>query len=273
MECGKKRHLITKSRQNNYTHYIKTKLMKTLKLIALGLAVLGGTLARGQSDVGSIKGYIYDGDNGDPLFFATAKITHVGNTQGSTSDEKGKFLIGSIQPGTYLLEVSYMGKATARKSITVKSGQVAYRDTVFLYDTAGMLTTYTKVEYVNPLIDPYEVSKPTLQAEQLGKMAELRNPANLLKVIGEGAFTINEGTQEVYFRGSRSNGISTYLDGLKIQGAMPSVPAVSIKSYAVFTGGLPAKYGDTSGGVIEIETKSYFDLYNQKMAELGTTYP
>lgn len=247
--------------------------MKTIKLISLALILLGGIQAKSQSDVGQIKGYIFDGDTEEPLYFATAKISHVGNTIGSTSDEKGKFLIGSLQPGTYILEVSYMGKATAKKSITVKSGQVAYRDTVFLFDTSGMLTTYTKVEYVNPLIDPYEVSKPTLQAEQLGKMAELRNPANLLKVIGEGAFTINESTQEVYFRGSRSNGISTYLDGLKIQGAMPTVPAVSIKSYAVYTGGLPAKYGDTSGGVIEIETKSYFDLYNQRMAKRGVTYP
>ena len=103
-------------------------------------------------------------------------------------------------------------------------------------------------------------------------MAELRNPANLLKVLGEGAFKINEGTQEIYFRGSRSNGIATYLDGLKINGSIPSVPAVSIKSYAVYTGGLPAKYGDTMGGVIEIETKSFFDLYNQRIAEMGIVY-
>jgi hypothetical protein len=27
----------------------------------------------------------------------------------------------------------------------------------------------------------------------------------------------------------------------------------------VYSGGIPAKYGDCSGGVIVIETKSYFD--------------
>ena len=56
---------------------------------------------------------------------------------------------------------------------------------------------------------------------------------------------------------------------MKIYGTVPTFPAVAISSYSVYTGGLPAKYGDTSGGVIEIETKSYFDLYNQRMAELN----
>lgn len=245
--------------------------MKTIKLLSLALLMLGGIQAKSQSDVGQIKGFIFDGDNGEPLFTATAKITYAGNTVGATADVDGKFLIGSLQPGTYILEVSYIGKATKKREIIVKSGQIALRDTVFLNDSNGIeLTTITIV--AEPLINPYEVSKPTITADKLAKMAELRNPANLLKVLGEGAFTINEGTQEVYFRGSRSNGISTYLDGLKIQGAIPSVPAVSIKSYAVYTGGLPAKYGDTMGGVIEIETKSYFDLYNQRMAEIGITY-
>jgi hypothetical protein len=247
--------------------------MKTIKLLSLALLVLGGIQAKSQSDVGQIKGYIFDGDKKEALYSATAKITYAGNTFGNTSDFDGKFLIGSVQPGTYTLEISYTGKTTVKKNIVVKSGQIAFRDTIFMTDTSNIIGEFVITEDRVALINPYEVSKPTLHAEQLGKMAELRNPANLLKVIGEGAFTINESTQEVYFRGSRSNGISTYLDGLKIQGAMPTVPAVSIKSYAVYTGGLPAKYGDTSGGVIEIETKSYFDLYNQRMAKRGVTYP
>ena len=245
--------------------------MKTIKLISLAFLFLGGIQLNAQSDVGQIKGHLYDGDLNEPLFGATAKIMYAGNAVGATSDMNGKFLIGSVQPGTYVLEVSYIGKKKYTQKIVVKSGQIALRDTVFLYDSTG-ITLGDHVVYADPLINPYEVSKPTITAEKLGKMAELRNPANLLKVLGEGAFKINEGTQEIYFRGSRSNGIATYLDGLKINGSIPSVPAVSIKSYAVYTGGLPAKYGDTMGGVIEIETKSFFDLYNQRIAEMGIVY-
>jgi hypothetical protein len=34
----------------------------------------------------------------------------------------------------------------------------------------------------------------------------------------------------------------------------------------VFTGGLPAKYGDTMGGAIVVETKGYFELYRSWLA-------
>jgi outer membrane receptor protein involved in Fe transport len=40
-------------------------------------------------------------------------------------------------------------------------------------------------------------------------------------------------------------------------------------SVSIYTGGLPAKYGDTTGGVVAVETKTYFDFYNQKIAELS----
>ena len=32
----------------------------------------------------------------------------------------------------------------------------------------------------------------------------------------------------------------------------------------VYPGGLPAKYGDVTGGVVAIDTKSYFDLWQQR---------
>ena len=37
-------------------------------------------------------------------------------------------------------------------------------------------------------------------------------------------------------------------------------------AFAAPTGGLPARYGDVTGGVVAIETKSYFDLYQQRNA-------
>jgi hypothetical protein len=35
----------------------------------------------------------------------------------------------------------------------------------------------------------------------------------------------------------------------------------------VYTGGVPAKYGDTTGGVIVVETKSYLEEYNEKLRQ------
>ena len=44
---------------------------------------------------------------------------------------------------------------------------------------------------------------------------------------------------------------------------LSGVPNEAINSFSVYTGGVPAKYGDVTGGIVAIETKSYFDLYQQ----------
>ncbi len=57
--------------------------------------------------------------------------------------------------------------------------------------------------------------------------------------------------------------IGDYIDGVKQDDNLRGVPGSSIGSLTVYVGGVPAKYGDVTGGVVVIETKSYFDLYNQ----------
>ena len=50
------------------------------------------------------------------------------------------------------------------------------------------------------------------------------------------------------------------LEGMK-RTQVFNVPSCSIANMMVYTGGIPAKYGDTMGGVIVVETEGYFDLY------------
>ena len=42
---------------------------------------------------------------------------------------------------------------------------------------------------------------------------------------------------------------------------MGSIPGVAVQGLEAYTGGIPAKYGDTTGGVVVLETKGYCDLY------------
>jgi outer membrane cobalamin receptor len=71
---------------------------------------------------------------------------------------------------------------------------------------------------------------------------------------------------DLLIRGSRPGDVIYFVDGVKMNG-LANVPGTSIGGVAVYTGGVPAKYGDTTGGVIIMETKSYFDLYRAwKMA-------
>lgn len=57
------------------------------------------------------------------------------------------------------------------------------------------------------------------------------------------------------FRGSRFDAVYYYIDGIKVIGN-PKIPQSAINQLTVYTGGLPANYGDVTGGIISIETKS-----------------
>ena len=251
----------------------KQNKMKTIKLIAIGLFFLfqNGIFAQ---ETGEIQGVIMEGETNLPLISATVKVYYAGNLIGDVTDFDGKFTIKPLVAGTYMLEVSYIGKATKKQKIIVKSSQIAFRDTIvlseFVIEGKGVVIE-AKIK-----LDPEEPSKPQMDIAQLKNMPDLRNPAALVSVISGGAISNTAAEGQVYFRGSRTNGIITYLDGMKITGKIPTFPAGAIKSMAVYTGGVPAKYGDTTGGVVVIETKSYFDLFNQRMAQeiarRGTTY-
>ena len=69
---------------------------------------------------------------------------------------------------------------------------------------------------------------------------------------------------ELYFKGARNGTSVYYIDGIKLTGALANLPARSYASIQVYTGGVPAKYGDTTGGVVAIETQSYFSLWRQE---------
>ncbi len=70
---------------------------------------------------------------------------------------------------------------------------------------------------------------------------------------------------ELMFRGARKGDMIYIVDGVKCSDVF-NVPSVSISKMMVFTGGLPAKYGDTMGGAIVVETKGYFELYRSWLA-------
>ena len=71
---------------------------------------------------------------------------------------------------------------------------------------------------------------------------------------------------QLMFRGARKGDMIYILDGIKSNEVF-NVPSCSISKMMVFTGGLPAKYGDTLGGAIVVESKGYFELLRNYNAQ------
>lgn len=211
-----------------------------------------------QSSFGSIKGKIIDCKTQEPIPFTNVYVMSNGSPIGTSTDLDGKFHIKPLAAGEYDLIVSNVefGKKVI-SLVVVNPDQISLLGEIEI-SNGTELTGY--VHNSDKLINPEETSLVTISSDQI-KNSPLRT--NIVKMIGGGDSNIkvSEDGNQVYFRGARNGDVLYMVDGVKLTGGKPVIPSAGINRLSVYTGGVPAKYGDTMGGVIVVETKSYFDLY------------
>jgi Ca-activated chloride channel family protein len=128
----------------------------------------------------------------------------------------------------------------------------------FLIDRSD-LQNYSKTElneviiacYRIPLIDLNSMSGCVVYKNDVSSTA-MNSQSNLIEPYMGG---ITHPASGLNFRGSRSDAVNYYIDGVKVIGS-PTIPHSAMNQITVYTGGIPANYGDVTGGIISIETKS-----------------
>ena len=141
--------------------------------------------------------------------------------------------------------------------VSVSKDAITRLDEVFLEPSMVMLNGPVVHGYKKPLIQIDEPTKMVFLADDFKKDPNIRDLNTMIARSVPGVYQAGPG-QPLYFRGSRSGSVQYIVDGMKgLQGTI-KVPSGAIGEMSIYTGGLPAKYGDVLGGVIVIETKSYF---------------
>jgi len=239
--------------------------MKNLLTIFLLLFGLG---AMAQNE-GQISGSLIDPDTKEPVPFANVYVEVGGSLIGAVTDEKGWFVIKPLQPGTY--DVTFSAVGLGKKTVVgvpVKPEGIAWLKNTEFGSDAIEISGFEKVAYKNKMIDPMDPIVHIITAEQLKNTPSLKDPVKRLTMISPEIST--GGTDdEIYFKGARSDASGYYVDGVKLTEGLGNVPGSAISSIRAYTGGLPAKYGDATGGVVVIETKSYFELYQNWKSSLN----
>lgn len=218
-----------------------------LTFIALRLYSQGGT--------GAIKGQILNSNN-EPVFGAVIRISQGGILiGGTTTDEKGMYTYKPLNPGLYeLLVTSVETQAKRMSNIEVGSEKTSYVD---MKVTPNELPeVIVEVVYEKPLIDKTYMSIKEITSEDFTHMAIDRG--NIIQAVTAVSSEVTSGEEgELYVRGSRGQATAYVVDGVQSPG-IKGVSALSVQNVAIITGGIPAQYGDNTGGVIIVTTKDYF---------------
>jgi outer membrane receptor protein involved in Fe transport len=210
---------------------------------------LFSTLAYAQT--GSLKGVISDAMSGEPIPFANIIAERNGNQiGGTTTDFDGNYTIKPLEPGTYTVKATFVGYGTVEITGVIISANKITDQNLQLQE--GVAIGEVKIiAYKKPLLDKDNLSGETKTAEEIVALPT-RSVASVAATTA-GIYQRDEG-EGVNIRGSRGNATEYYIDGIKVRGTM-GVPTSGIEQITVITGGVPAKYGDATGGIISVTTK------------------
>lgn len=223
------------------------KITLSLLFILLGLGQIFS-----QTGTGTIKGTVLD-ESGEPLPFVNVTLKQSGNLKtGATTDFDGNFKISSLEPGKYDLEVSFVGYQTQKtEGIIVKGDKLLPLPDITLKE-GDMLDEVEVITYKVPLIDKDGgASGGTVSRDELARMPG-RSAGAIASTVGGVQSDANGDVKSV--RGARSDATYYYIDGIKVRGSS-ALPKSAIEEVSVLTGGLPANYGDVTGGIISITTR------------------
>ena len=209
---------------------------------------------------GSVKGFLYDKENGEPLLFTPVFLKGTGI--GTTTDVNGFYSITRIPAGIYQLVATAIGYDTASAQITITNDNVLTQQFTLarrvinlkaVNISAEKATQRTEVQVSVQKITPKDIS----MVPAIGGEPDL---AQYLQVLPGVVFSGDQGGQ-LYIRGGTPIMNKVLLDGMVVYNPFHSIGLFSVfdtdilRNADVYTGGFNAEYGDRIGAVMDISTR------------------
>ena len=211
------------------------------------------------AQTGTLRGIVKD-TNGITLPFATVLIQKDGTEiNGTQTDVNGVYTFKALNPGQYDVLVSYIGYATEKvEAVQIAIEKITFLDFKLVNNTVSKTINIKK--YKLPLIDPDFKSGSTKTFEDI-----IKSPLSSVSAVASttaGVYTPDDGSGDLNVRGARSDGTLYYVDGVKL-GDNTALPKLSLEQVTVITGGMPARYGDATGGVVSVTTRNATSKHEQ----------
>src|SRR5690554_2425335 len=231
-------------------------MIRKLYLLIFNI-ILSVGIAFSQAGNGSIQGTVIDSETNEPIPYASVGISQGGIIRGSTTtDFDGKFQFPSVTAGSYDVEIrSPEGHQPVKiEGVVVSSGQIRFLNNTTMSKTDDVLALeeVQVVRYRVPLIERDGGAQGgTVSREDIGNLP-VRSASQIAATVG--GVNESEATGGISVRGSREGATYYYIDGIKVRGSS-NLPKEALEEVQVITGGVPANYGDVTGGIISITTR------------------
>ncbi|WP_343606695.1 carboxypeptidase-like regulatory domain-containing protein [Fluviicola sp.] len=230
--------------------------MKTITCIA-ALFLTGMTFA--QNTFGDIIGTFVTPDKKEGVFGAFVITSRGDQVFKAVTDEDGRFRISAVPAGSYKVYFIFEGDTTYAPEM-VEVAPDGYGNTGIVAQANVNELDVFEVIAGPPSLRLGVTPEVKLTAKDIKHMSVKFDAKQMVTAISSDVKLSNDG--ELIFRGARKGDVINYIDGVKMTDVQ-NVPSAALGYIMVYSGAIPAKYGDTTGGVVVMETLSYFDLLRE----------
>ena len=260
----------------------KLKSQLTLKkaLLTILFVIVGANVfAQGT---GKISGTVADKKTGETIIGASVKV--LGVNKAVATDVEGRYAIGGLTAGNYVLEVSYIGYSIKNiTAIEVKEGNTTTVNLTLEESQSQTLnqvviTSTVKKETVNSLYLKQKTNvsiSDGISAEQIKRSPD-RNTSEVLKRVSgtsiqDNKFVIVRGLSDRYNATLLNNAILPSTEPDRKAFSFDIIPSNMIDNIVINKTASPDLPGDFSGGVVQVLTKD-IPTENYLFASAGTGY-
>jgi len=238
-----------------------------LKHYFLAFFIFLGTYAAAQTS--SVKGVITDSKTGEKLVGANVHIA--GTELGATTDVNGAYSITDIKPGSYKINIKYIGYTLYEKQITLAPNQVlslsisivSSSEQLQNVDVVGRLATETEAASRANEKNSDNI-KNVVSAQAIAKSPDI-NAANVLQRVSGVTIQRNAGGDDSYaiIRGLEPRYNNTLINGIQIASpdsktrlvSLSVVPSDMLARIEVDKTLTPEMDGDAIGGTVNMVFK------------------
>lgn len=230
--------------------------MKTIKLFLATTALSVTGMLTGQTN-SIIKGTVVN-EKGEPMLFVPVGILQDTTIIASTlTDVNGEFTVKEMVPGNYNVKAVCVGyDIQLLKAVKAHLNQTAYVNISMTPSTNLLKQVVVSASYHEPIIKPVFSTVTSIAIDQIENSATGKSDIiGMITMMTPAVLPTPDG-KDIYVRGSRQGSTGYYVDGNRTMN-VPEVPGMGIASMEVLTGGVPAEYGDCTGGLVIVTTKEY----------------
>lgn len=236
------------------------RVARGFALAAVALAV--GAFTLHAQATGKVEGRVRD-QAGAPI--ANAQVFIVGTAFNALTNPQGYYFLNNVPAQTVSVRAAFIGyKSTQVDGVKVLAGQTITVD-IQLEQTAVEIQEITVVSQTQPLVPRDEV---TTKQRIDGVFADKLPVDNLNQVLQLQPGVVEDTDGGLSIRGARETQNATYIDGVPVQagyrgdrftgslGTNITIANNGFEEASVTTGSPSAEFGNATGGIVQIITKT-----------------